>query len=107
MKAFLFVLFATIVEAAGDAVIRVALHSGSGCARVVFFLFGVILLAAYGTSLNLAPVEFSTVTGMYVALLFVMFQLMNYLFFRVTPTPATVIGGLFILTGGTIVYSFR
>ena len=55
MKIFLFVLAATVFEAAGDATVRIALHHPSLSARVVLFLAGTILLAFYGTSLNLAP----------------------------------------------------
>ena len=57
MKTFLFVLAATIFEAAGDAIVRIALHHQSLSARIGLFLVGYTLLALYGTSLNLAPVE--------------------------------------------------
>lgn len=103
MKTFLFVLAATILEASGDAVVRIALHHPSLPARIGLFLTGFILLALYGTSLNLAPVEFATVTGMYLAVLFVVFQIANFVFFRVLPTPAILLGGAFIVTGGLIV----
>lgn len=107
MKIFLFVLAATIFEAVGDAVVRVALHHSSLPARVTLFLVGGGLLTLYGTSLNLAPVEFATVTGMYVATLFVVFQITNYVFFRTTPTPSVLVGGAFIVTGGLIVSLWR
>lgn len=47
-----------------------------------FFFLGFFLLGLYGTSLNLAPVEFATVTALYVAVLFIVFQIVNVLFFR-------------------------
>ena len=77
MKVFLFVLVATIFEASGDSIVRIALHHASLPARVGLFLMGAILIALYGTSLNLAPVDFASVTGMYVATLFVVFQIAN------------------------------
>lgn len=46
-----------------------------------------MLLTLYGTSLNLALVEFAVVTGFYIATLFVVFQLTNYIFVRAAPTP--------------------
>ena len=64
---------------------------------------GGILLTLYGTSLNLAPVEFAAVTGLYVATLFVVFQITNYIFFRTVPTLAVVLGGTLIVAGGLIV----
>jgi small multidrug resistance family-3 protein len=103
MKVFLFVLAATVFEAAGDATVRIALHHPSLAARVGFFLAGAVLLTLYGTSLNLAPVEFASVTGMYVATLFVVFQITNFIFFHALPTRSVYVGGAFVVTGGLIV----
>jgi len=103
MKTFLFVLFATVLESAGDAVLRIALQSSAG-ARLGLFAVGAVLLTAYGTSLNLAPVAFASVVGLYVALLFIMFQVMNFAFFRVAPTLPVYLGGVLIFAGGMIVY---
>src|SRR6185295_7185920 len=50
--------------------------------------------------LNLVPVEFSNVTGIYVATLFVVFQITDFVFFGVYPTPAVLVGGAFIVAGG-------
>jgi small multidrug resistance family-3 protein len=107
MKIFLFVLAATIFEAVGDAVVRVALHHSSLPARIGLFALGGTLLTLYGTSLNLAPVEFAAVTGMYIATLFIVFQITNYVFFRTAPTPAVLMGGALIVTGGLIVSLWR
>jgi len=107
MKIFLFVLAATAFEASGDAIVRIALHHPSLLARIGLFLAGTILLALYGTSLNLAPVEFATVTGIYVATLFVVFQITNFVFFHVLPTPSVYVGGAFMVTGGLIVFLGR
>jgi hypothetical protein len=103
MKIFLFVLMATILEAVGDAIIRIGLHHPSTLARIGLFLAGGILLSLYGTSLNLAPIEFASVTGFYIATLFVVFQITNFIFFRTTPSPAVLVGGALIVTGGLIV----
>jgi small multidrug resistance family-3 protein len=107
MQIFLFVLTATILEAVGDAVIRIALHHPSPYLRVAFFFLGAALLTGYGTSLNLAPVEFATVTGMYVATLFVVFQITNYVIFRTAPTPSVLVGGTLIVCGGLVVALWR
>ncbi len=106
MKVFLFVLLATVLEASGDAVVRIALHHPSIPARVGLFLLGSLLLTLYGTSLNLAPVDFATVTGLYIATLFVVFQITNFIFFRAVPTPAVLVGGALIVAGGLIVFHF-
>ncbi len=103
MKIFLFVLMATIFEATGDAVLRVALHQNNTLARIGLLGIGAIGLTLYGTSLNLAPVEFAQVTGFYIAALFVVFQITNYLFFRAVPTIPVLAGGSLIVAGGLIV----
>jgi hypothetical protein len=104
MKIFLFVLLATVLEASGDAVVRLSLHSHALSARVALFFVGSVLLAAYGTSLNLAPVEFASVTGLYVATLIVVFQITNYLFFHVAPTPAVIAGCALVVAGGLVIF---
>jgi drug/metabolite transporter (DMT)-like permease len=107
MRVFLFVLAASILESTGDAIVRIALHRAASPARIGLFLMGGILLTLYGTSLNLAPVEFAAVTGLYVATLFVVFQITNYIFFRSAPTPAVLVGGALIVAGGLIVSIWR
>lgn len=103
---FLLVLAATVLEASGDAFIRLALRqpSYSSPLRVGVFLLGAVLLALYGTSLNLAPVDFATVTGLYVATLFVVFQIANYIFFHAAPRPGVLVGGALIVAGGLLVF---
>lgn len=106
-RVFLFVLAATVLEATGDAIIRVALHHPAPAVRIALWTLGMILLGLYGTSLNLAPVDFAAVTGLYVAVLFVVFQITNYAFFRVAPTPAVLVGGALIVAGGMTVAGWR
>jgi small multidrug resistance family-3 protein len=104
MKVFAFVLAATIFEASGDAVIRLSLHSHSLAARLILFLAGSVLLTLYGTSLNLAPVHFAAVTGLYIASLIVAFQAANYLFFQTVPTPSVIVGSSLVAIGGLVIY---
>ncbi len=106
MKIFLFVLAATILETSGDAVVRIALHHPSMSTRIGMFLLGSVLLTLYGTSLNLAPVEFASVTGLYIAVLFVVFQITNYVFFHTIPSTGVILGGCLIVAGGLIVSRF-
>ena len=107
MKVFLFVLAATVLEATGDSVVRIALHHASWSVRIGLFALGALLLTLYGTSLNLAPVEFAQVTGLYVATLFVVFQITNYVFFHAPPTMPVSIGGFLIVSGGLVIAFWR
>src|SRR5438128_11907672 len=108
MKILAFVVTATIFEAFGDAIMRIALRSPIALpGRVGLFALASLLLALYGLFLNLAPIDFATVTGIYLASLFLMFQLVNYIFFRHAPTSAVLLGGSFILVGAAIIYIWK
>jgi hypothetical protein len=98
-------LAATTMEVAGDAVLRIALydHTGAGLARVGLFGAGTVLLLGYGSCVNLAPLEFRQVVGLYIATLFVVWQVINFLVFRTIPTPPILAGGALIVAGGLIV----
>jgi threonine/homoserine efflux transporter RhtA len=94
---------ATGLEVSGDAIIRKSLFEHVGVARLALFVLGAALLAGYGTFLNLAPLEFNQVVGLYIAVLFVMWQIINFLFFRTLPTVPILTGGALIVAGGLIV----
>ena len=104
---FLLLIVATILEASGDAIIRLALNKHSGYLRVGLFLMGAALLFGYGTLLNLAPVEFGRVVGLYIATLFVVWQITNFIVFKTTPALPTLIGGSLIVFGGALVTFWR
>jgi len=96
-------LAATILEVCGDAVVRTAIYNHGGLARLGLFFLGATLLFGYGSILNLAPVQFGQVVGLYLATLFVVWQVINFLVFRALPTLPIVLGGLLVITGGAII----
>jgi hypothetical protein len=96
-------LAATILEVSGDAVVRTALYNHAGPARVGLFLIGASLLFGYGSLLNLAPLEFGQVVGLYLATLFVVWQVINFVAFRTLPTLPIILGGLLVIAGGMII----
>lgn len=102
-----FLIVATVLEASGDAIVRRALYEHVGAARVGLFLAGAALLLSYGTFLNLAPLEFSRVIGLYLATLFVVWQLINFIFFRTLPTLPILVGGALVVIGGAIITYWR
>ena len=102
MPALVFLIIATGMEVSGDAIVRKAIFEQAGGMRIAMFLAGAALLAGYGTFLNLAPLEFGRVVGLYIATLFVVWQVINYLAFRTLPNLPILVGGAFILTGGAI-----
>lgn len=103
MKALAFIIAATVFEAVGDAVMRIALHYHVLPSRIFLFALATLLLAMYGASLNLAPVEFAEATGIYIASLFVAFQIVNYVFFHNRPSTGVLVGGVLIVCGAIVV----
>ena len=104
-KAIAFLIVATVLEVSGDAIVRIALHNHTGVTHIRFGLFalGAVLVFGYATSLNLAPLEFREVVGLYIATLFIIWQVINYAFFRTLPTLPVLAGGALIISGGVIV----
>jgi hypothetical protein len=78
-----------------------------GGALSLLFIAGAILLFGYGLSVNLAPVDFGRVVGLYVAILFIMWQVINFIVFQVTPVAPVIVGGLLIVVGGAVVTLWR
>jgi len=105
LQAIAFLVAATLLEVSGDAIIRIALydHAGLTALRLALFALGAGLVFGYGTLLNLAPLEFREVVGLYIATLFIMWQVINFAFFRTLPTVPILTGGAMIVVGGAIV----
>jgi len=104
---FGFLLIATSLEASGDAIVRMGIAQSAWMPRALLFAAGGILLFGYGLSVNLAPVEFGRVVGLYIATLFVMWQLVNWVAFKTAPVAPVLVGGALIVTGGAIVTFWR
>ena len=103
VKIFLFLIVATALETFGDAVVRIGIGQTAWLPRSGLFLAGAVLLFGYGVSLNLAPIEFNRVVGLYIATLFVMWQVVNLIVFRNPPGVPILFGGVLIVAGGLIV----
>jgi hypothetical protein len=103
IPAVVLLLAATILEASGDAVVRMAMYNHVGLVRFGLFIGGAALLFGYGTFLNLAPLQFGQVVGLYLATLFVVWQVINFVAFRSLPTLPIVVGGALVVAGGAII----
>ena len=98
-----FLVVATTFEVSGDALIRKAIYNHSEIARIGLIVLGAIFLLCYGISLNLVPIEFGQVLGLYIATLFVVWQTINFIFFNALPTMPILVGGLLVISGGLII----
>ena len=100
-------ILATALEATGDAIVRIGLAQDRWLVRGALFLAGAALLFGYGLFVNLAPAEFGRVVGLYVATLFVVWQIVNFIAFRAAPSAPVLIGGVLIVVGGLVVTLWR
>ena len=98
-----FLLIATTLEVSGDAVVRIAVYNHAGVTRLALMSAGAALLLGYGVALNLAPVEFGRVVGLYLATLFVVWQAINFIAFRTSPNLPILVGGALVIAGGLII----
>jgi len=105
LQAVAILIAATWLEVSGDAIVRIALRNYAGVTglRLGLFALGAVLLFGYGTFLNLAPLRFGQVAGLYIATLFIVWQFINFIFFRTLPTFPILAGGALIVMGGAIV----
>jgi hypothetical protein len=100
---FAFLIVATTLEACGDAMVRLGLRQASFPPRVGLFLAGATLLFGYGVFVNLPAVEFGRVVGLYIATLFIVWQVVNFAVFGALPAAPVLVGGTLIVVGGSIV----
>jgi len=96
-------LVATLLEAGGDAVVRLGLFRQEGGGRLPLLLAGGLVLFGYGVVLNQAPFDFGRLIGAYVATFFVVAQIINLLVFGMAPSLAVMLGGALIIAGGAII----
>jgi small multidrug resistance family-3 protein len=105
--AYLILLVAAVLEAGGDAFVRLGLHQDHVGARVGLFVAGAATLFAYGLVVNAPAWDFGKLLGVYVSLFFVVAQLVNFVVFSARPDGATLAGGALIVVGGLVVAFVR
>ncbi len=89
---------AAALEVGGDAAMRVGLR-GSHWA----FLLGAALLAGYGLIVNQPALPFNRLLGTYIAVFFVVSQLVAFLVFGERPAPHLLAGGALVLLGAAVI----
>src|SRR6266571_5883132 len=103
----LVLLSAALLEAGGDAVVRLGLRASTTFVRASLFLIGGLVLFAYGYVVNAPPWDFGRLLGVYVVFFFVVAQLISWLVFHQRPNTAVLIGGSLIIAGGVIISYFH
>ena len=107
MKSAIFLTAAAFLEAGGDAVIRAGLGQDAVAARLAWIVAGAAVLTAYGVLVNQPGWDFGRLLGAYVAVFFVVAQVINAVAFRRLPAPGVLAGGVLIVAGGLVVAFWR
>lgn len=100
--ALLVLVVAALLEAGGDAVVRLGLHASAGALRAGLILLGGMVLLGYGVVVNAPPWNFGRLLGVYVTLFFVAAQAINLVVFHVSPGLPILLGGALIVSGGLL-----
>jgi len=94
-------VMAALLEAGGDALIRLGLQTSAR--RALFLAAGGFVLFGYGCLVNAPPWHFGRLIGVYIVLFFLVAQAIGWLAFGQIPTRSIWLGGLFIAIGGVII----
>jgi hypothetical protein len=103
LGAFAVLALAAFLEAYGDSFFQVSFYRSSGIGRVMAFVAGAVVLAAYGSVVNVPRWDFGKLLGVYVVLFFLMAQLLAKVRFGQSPTPPIYAGGALIVAGGMVI----
>jgi hypothetical protein len=101
--AFGVLCFAAFLEAWGDSFFQSGFYRSSGAARVAALVFGTLVLAAYGSVVNVPRWDFGKLLGVYVVLFFIMAQILAKVRFGQSPTMPIYAGGALIVAGGLVI----
>jgi small multidrug resistance family-3 protein len=107
VTAYAILLLAAILEAGGDALVRVGLHNNAPVTRIGLFAVGAVVLFLYGLTVNAPNWDFGRLLGVYVTLFFLTAQLINLVIFHVRPGAPIFVGGALILAGGLVMTLWR
>jgi len=73
----------------------------------VLVVAGALVLAAYGSVVNVPRWDFGKLIGVYVVLFFLMAQILNKIRFGQSPTPPIYAGGALIMAGGVVMVLWK
>jgi drug/metabolite transporter superfamily protein YnfA len=91
-------LAAALLEAGGDALARIGLRE-----QPPLLAAGALTLFAYGVVVNQGRLNFGRLIRVYIAVFFLISQILAFAFFREVPAYKTIAGGLLIVIGGAVI----
>jgi small multidrug resistance family-3 protein len=94
-------ILAALLEIAGDAAIRQGLLR-SGWQWIAL---GGVALVTYGFVVNAnRAIRFGQLMGLYIAVFFVVSQVLSFVFFDERPPVSLTVGGALIVSGGLVIH---
>lgn len=107
LPALLFLAFAALLEAGGDALVRSGLHASGAPRQAGLIALGGLALTAYGVAVNAPGWDFGRLLGVYVVLFFLAAQTINAVAFKSCPSLPVLAGGALIVGGGLVITFWR
>ena len=98
MREIALLVLAACLEVGGDALVRMGLQGG----KVWGLVLGAIVLTLYGVSVNLPKWDFGKLMGIYIALFFIVSQVVAVVAFHDKIKTPTLVGGALIVAGGIV-----
>ena len=98
LKTLAILILAAALEVGGDALVRIGLRGPA-----YWMAAGGVVLFAYGVLVNLSGLDFNRLMGIYIAVFFVVSQVISFIFFKQIPDDRILLGGGFIVTGGLLI----
>ena len=95
-------ILSALLEVGGDAGMRKGLEG-----RQAGFVIGALLLIVYGLVVNISKLDFSKLMGIYIAVFFVVSQILAVLVFKEKIHTPVLIGGALIVAGGCVMTFWR
>ena len=102
LGALLVFALAAFLEAFGDSFFQIGLHRSAGAGRVLALASGVAVMTAYASLVNVPRWDFGRLIGVYVAMFFLMAQVLNKVRFGQAPDAPICAGGTLIVAGALV-----
>jgi drug/metabolite transporter superfamily protein YnfA len=100
MQTLIALVAAAALEIAGDAAIRHGLLRSAP----YWLVLGALTLVTYGLVVNTNRlIDFGRLMGLYIAVFFVVSQVLSFAFFGERPSPSVLLGGALIVAGGVVI----
>ena len=98
LRTLAILILAAALEVGGDALVRIGLRGPAS-----WMAAGALVLFAYGILVNQSGVDFNRLMGIYIAVFFVVSQVISLILFKQLPDDRIILGGGFIVTGGLLI----